>query len=129
MVAGRVGGVVGPITASGDRATAPIFTEVILPAGGEATVPVPRGHEGFVYPFDGELVVGDPGKEQALARGELAVLGDGEQVRLRSNGKAARALVVAGRPLREPIAQHGPFVMNTRAEIEQAIRDLQNGMF
>jgi redox-sensitive bicupin YhaK (pirin superfamily) len=125
VVAGRVADVVGPITASGERATAPIFVEVVLPEGGEATIPIPRGHEGFVYPFEGSVVVGD----RTLARGELAVLGDGDDVRLVSNGKAARALVVAGKPLNEPVVQHGPFVMNTAAEIREAIRDFQRGAF
>ena len=129
VVAGRVADVVGPITASGERTTAPIFVEVVLPAGREATLPIPRGHEGFVYPFVGSVVVGDAGAERTLARGELGVLGEGEHVRLRSNGEDARALVVAGRPLDEPVVQHGPFVMNTIAEIRQAIRDFENGEF
>jgi quercetin 2,3-dioxygenase len=129
VVAGRVADVVGPITVSGGRKTDPVFVEVVLPAGGEATIPVPRGHAAFVYPFDGDIVVGDAVKERTLARGELAVLGDGEHVRLRSAGEAARALVIAGRPLNEPVVQHGPFVMNTAAEIRQAIRDFQNGTF
>ena len=129
VVAGRVADVVGPITASGERTTAPIFIEVVLPAGTEATIPVPRGHEGFIYPFAGGVLVGEDGAERALARGELAVLGDGEHVRLRSQGEAARALVVAGKPLNEPVVKHGPFVMNTTAEIRQAIVDFQRGAF
>ena len=126
VVAGRVGDVVGPIA---ERATAPLFVEVGLPAGGEAIIPVPRGHEGFVYPFEGGVTVGVPGNERTLARGELAVLGEGDQVHLRSTGTAARALVVAGKPLNEPIAQHGPFVMNTTEQLQQAIRDFQSGDF
>lgn len=126
VVAGRVGDVVGPIA---ERTTAPLFVEVQIPAGGEATVPVPRGHEAFVYPFEGSLSVGAPGSERALVRGELAVLGDGEHVRLRSTGEAARALLVAGKPLNEPIVKYGPFVMNTEAQIRQAIRDFEAGQF
>jgi redox-sensitive bicupin YhaK (pirin superfamily) len=121
-----VGDTVGPIAA---RATAPLFVEVQLPEGGEATIPVPLGHEGFVYPFEGGVSVGAPGSERVLARGEIAVLGEGEQVRLRSTGEAARALVVAGKPLNEPVVQYGPFVMNTPAQIQQAIRDFQRGDF
>jgi redox-sensitive bicupin YhaK (pirin superfamily) len=126
VVSGRVGDTVGPIAA---RATAPLFVEVQLPEGGEATIPVPLGHEGFVYPFEGGVSVGAPGSERVLARGEIAVLGEGEQVRLRSTGEAARALVVAGKPLNEPVVQYGPFVMNTPAQIQQAIRDFQRGDF
>ena len=116
-------------TPIGERATAPIFIEIVLPAGGEAIVPVPRGHEGFVYPVEGSVAVGDQGNERTLVRGELAVLGEGEHVRLRSVDGAARALVVAGKPLNEPIVQHGPFVMNTAEEIQQDIRDFSSGKF
>ena len=126
VVSGRVGDVVGPIAA---RTTEPIFVELVLPAGTEGVVPVPRGHEGFVYPFEGSVLVGETGGEHALARGELGVLGEGEQVRVRSDGKPARVLVIAGKPLREPVAQHGPFVMNTTAQLQQAIRDFQSGQF
>lgn len=124
LVAGRVGDVVGPIA---DRTTAPLFVEVVLPAGAEAVIPVPRELAGFVYPFEGAIAVGDATNERKLARGELAVLGEGKHVRLRSLDGAARALVVAGKPLHEPIAQHGPFVMNTIAEVEQAFRDFRTG--
>jgi redox-sensitive bicupin YhaK (pirin superfamily) len=127
VVAGRVGDVVGPIA---DRTTEPLFVEVQLPAGGEAIVPVPRGHEGFVYPFDGDVIVSAPGSERALARGELAVLGEGEQLHLRSTPSgAARVLVVAGKPLDEPVVKYGPFVMSTEAQIRQAIRDFERGDF
>jgi redox-sensitive bicupin YhaK (pirin superfamily) len=128
VVAGRVADVVGPIAG---RTTAPIFVEVGVPAGGEAVIPVPRGHEGFVYAFEGSVRIGDAGNERTLARGELGVLGEGEHVRLTSadGGGAARALVIAGKPLNEPIAQHGPFVMNTTEQIHDAIRDFQNGEF
>ena len=129
VVAGRVGDVIGPITASGERTTAPVFVEVVLPANSEATIPVPRGHEGFVYPFAGSLLVGAEGKERTLERGELAVLGEGDEVRLKSGAEPARALVVAGKPLNEPVVQHGPFVMNTVAEIRQAIADFESGAF
>ncbi len=122
VVSGRVGDVVGPIAA---RKTAPLFVEVQIPAGGEAVIPVPRGHEGFVYPFEGGVKIG----ERALARGEIAVLGEGDEVRLRATGDAVRALVVAGKPLGEPVVQYGPFVMNTNEQIQQAIRDFQRGTF
>jgi quercetin 2,3-dioxygenase len=65
---------------------------------------------------------------------ELAVLGEGEDVRLTgvttgADGKTARAILVAGRPLREPVAKYGPFVMNTREELAQAFADFQSGKF
>jgi hypothetical protein len=109
--------------------TAPIYVDVTLPAGVSATIPVPAGHAGFVYPFEGDVVVSGDANDRALARGELGVLTDGASVTLRGGESGGRALVVAGKPLGEPIAQHGPFVMNTAAEIEQAIRDYQAGRF
>lgn len=122
VVSGRVGDVVGPIA---ERKTAPLFVEVQIPAGGEVVIPVPRGHEGFVYPFEGGVTIG----ERALVRGELAVLGEGNEVRLRATAEPVRALVIAGKPLGEPVVQYGPFVMNTNEQIQQAIRDFQRGAF
>ena len=59
----------------------------------------------------------------------LAVLGDGDEVVVRAGGQPVRFLLVSGKPLGEPIARYGPFVMNTRQEIEQALRDLRDGTF
>jgi redox-sensitive bicupin YhaK (pirin superfamily) len=126
VVAGRILDVEGPIRG---HSTAPVFVEVVVPQGATTQIPIPVGHEGFVYPFEGGIVVGDDARKQALVRGELAVLGAGDHVRLSSPNGPARALVVAGKPLHEPIVQHGPFVMNTAEEIEQAIRDFRSGRF
>jgi hypothetical protein len=59
----------------------------------------------------------------------LVVLGDGDEARVRSGVQGARVLLVSGAPLGEPIARYGPFVMNTGAELEQALRDLRDGTF
>jgi quercetin 2,3-dioxygenase len=123
VLAGRVGDVRGPIDG---RETEPVYVDVVLPAGTSATIPVPKGHHGFVYPFEGESIVAG-GK--ALVRGELGVLGDGDSIVLEAKGGATRALVVAGKPLGEPIEQYGPFVMNTAEELEQAISDFRSGKF
>jgi redox-sensitive bicupin YhaK (pirin superfamily) len=90
---------------------------------------VPPGHAAFVYVFDGALTVGAGGKAQAVRRGEVAALGPGNRVVLQAGEQAGRAILVAGRPLREPIAKYGPFVMNTDHEIIQAIEDYQAGRF
>lgn len=121
-LAGTIDGVSGPIRG---RATEPVYFDVEMPAGATAEIPVPKGHEGFVYPFVGDVSVG--GRD--LVRGELGVLGEGDGVRLTAKGGAARVLVVAGKPLREPVVQYGPFVMTTPQEVEQAIRDFQAGRF
>jgi len=123
VLAGRVGDVKGPIEG---RATEPVYVDVLLPAGTSATIPVPKGHRGFVYPFEGEAIVAG-GK--SLARGEIGVLSDGDDIVLEARGGAVRALVVAGKPINEPVAQYGPFVMNTVEELEQAVADFSNGRF
>lgn len=126
VVAGRIGDVVGPIPA---RTTEPVFFDVSVSDGGASSVPLPPKHAAFLYVFDGELLVGDAGRERKVSRGELAVLGEGEQVRVASSGKAGRAILVAGKPIGEPIVQYGPFVMNKPEELEQAVRDFQAGRF
>lgn len=127
VLAGTVGGVTGPIAR---RATAPLFVDVSLEAGATGSLEVPAELEGFAYVFDGASVtIGEGAGERAVERGTLALLGAGDSLRLRADRGPARALVVAGRPLREPVVQYGPFVMNSVEEIEQAIRDFQSGRF
>ena len=94
--------------------------------GATLTLNLPVGHHGFVYVFDGEsaLVGGEK-----LQRSELGVLSDGEQLPLAGGDKPSRLLVVAGRPLRDPVARYGPFVMNTQAQIHEAIADFRAGRF
>lgn len=124
IVAGRVNDAVGPI---GDRATEPFFVEVVIPKGAETTLPTPRGHQGFIYPFEGAITVGEGDGAKTLARGELGVLVDGDHMCLSARSEPARAIVVLGKPLREPVVQYGPFVMNTEAEIQQAVLDYRAG--
>ncbi len=125
VLAGEIGGVRGPIDR---RATEPFYIDVEIPEGGVAEIPIPEGHAGFVYPFHGDVLVGQSAK--ALARGELGVLDDGAGITLRATGGAtARVLVIAGKPITEPVVQYGPFVMTTALEIEAAIRDFQAGKF
>jgi redox-sensitive bicupin YhaK (pirin superfamily) len=115
LVAGELAGGRGPVQGI---ATSPCYFDVRLQ--GEAALPVTAGHHAFVYVYDGRVSVG----ERAVERGSLAVLGDGDEVRLRGEGAC---LLVAGRPLGEPVARYGPFVMNTRDELLQAIADLRAG--
>ena len=88
-------------------------------------LPVTAGHTAFVYVFAGDMTVGGT----LVPTDNLAVLGDGDSVRLSAGEGGARALLVAARPIGEPIARHGPFVMNTRDEIMQAFADLRSGNF
>jgi redox-sensitive bicupin YhaK (pirin superfamily) len=122
VLAGVVAGVTGPIRG---RATEPVYVDLELPAGVSSELELPQGHEGFIYPFDGSVSVGD----HVLARGELGVLGPGLALRVTnaSPNVTTRALVVAGKPLREPVVQYGPFVMSTVEELDEAIRDFKAG--
>jgi redox-sensitive bicupin YhaK (pirin superfamily) len=111
-----------------DTHTPITYQDWTLQPGGDASIPIEKGQTALVYVFGGEARVGDAGR--AVTDGQLAVLGDGEAVRLRGgqgSGEPARLLLLAGRPLREPMARYGPFVMNTQAEIVQAMRDYQSG--
>jgi hypothetical protein len=108
--------------------TDPLYLDVELPAGASFTHAIPQGHHAFVYPFEGELDVGPEGKRRRLPTHSAGVLSDGDAVTLTAGPDGARAILLAGRPLLEPIVQYGPFVMNTREEIEQAINDYQNGV-
>ena len=126
VVAGSFDGVDGAV---GEIAVEPIYLDVGLPAGAQVDIPVPAGHAAFVYPFEGVLMVGTNGAAQPASDSEIAVLSDGETVTLTGGDGGGRGILVAGRPIREPIARYGPFVMNTREEIQQAFQDYQAGRF
>ena len=121
VLAGRFAETEGPVQ---DVATAPIYLDVRVPAGGSVNVPLPETHNAFVYCFVGSVSIdGEP-----LARGEIGLLGSGAGVAIDASEDAA-CLVIAGRPLDEPVARYGPFVMNTPDEIRQALADFQGGRF
>jgi redox-sensitive bicupin YhaK (pirin superfamily) len=126
LLTGRVGEVEGPVT---DVATAPLYVDVHLRAGAQWTATLPERHNAFVYVYEGSAIVGDGESARSLARGELGVLSHGEQVRMVANDAPARLILVAGKPLNEPVAKYGPFVMNTPEQIVAAIRDYQSGRF
>jgi redox-sensitive bicupin YhaK (pirin superfamily) len=107
--------------------TAPLYVDIELPAGASITVPTPKGHSAFVYVFEGTIEIGPRDAAREVRTHYVGILEDGDDVTLTGGPAGGRLLLLAGRPLREPIVQYGPFVMNTREEIEQAIRDYQNG--
>jgi hypothetical protein len=90
-----------------------------------AEVPVPAGHNAFLYAYEGEARVGT--EKKTVPHRAAGLLSDGDSVRLEAGAQGARVLLLAGKPIGEPIVQYGPFVMNTREEIEQAIVDYQSG--
>ena len=106
--------------------TEPLFIDVRLPAGAAFATPLAAGHSAFVYVYEGGLSVGPADAARALVAQEAGVLSAGDRFEARAEGGAA-FLLLAARPLGEPVVQYGPFVMNTRDEIEQAIADYRNG--
>ena len=128
VIAGEVDGVTGAVT---EIAADPEYLDVYLPAGVTFSQPVPRGHAAFAYVFEGEgaFGVGEDDHGTSAVSPRLLVLGDGDVVTVRAAAKPVWFLLVSGKPLHEPIARYGPFVMNTREEIQQALDDLRNGTF
>lgn len=127
VIAGQVDGVEGAVRAV---ATEPVYLDVSLPAGAAFRHALPADHSAFVYVFEGAVRVGEGEAGELIRRGELAVLGSGDSVTVAAAGpEASRLLLVAGRPLEEPVARYGPFVMNSEAEIDQAIEDYRAGRF
>ena len=127
VIAGAVGAVEGPIF---QPATDPTYLDVALDAGAQYAHQLPAQHAAFMYVYEGSVRVGEGAKESVVKSGELAVLSEGTEVRLVGDSKGtSRAILVAGRPLREPVARYGPFVMNTREQLIQAVEDFQKGRF
>jgi redox-sensitive bicupin YhaK (pirin superfamily) len=124
VIAGATHGVAGAVQRDG---TQPLYLDIALPAGATLDLPLPAGHNAFLYVFRGEVVVEGKGVPQA----RMAILDNAQGadgVRIKAPAPS-RLLVIAGRPLNEPIAQYGPFVMNTQAEVFQAVEDFRAGRF
>jgi redox-sensitive bicupin YhaK (pirin superfamily) len=104
----------------------PTYWDVELPSGTSFDEVLPADHNGFVYLIEGEVAIGT--QQTKLKKGQLAVLSHGERLSITTN-QTSRFLLVAGKPINEPIERAGPFVMNTKAEIQQAFHDYQSGKF
>jgi hypothetical protein len=122
IIAGSYKGTTGPVHGG---STDPQYWDLHLEPGAVFEAPLPAGHNAFAYAYEGEAVVGEDRKP--LAHRAAGLLSDGDAVRIEVGDKGARLLLLAGKPIREPMVQYGPFVMNTREEIEQAIADYQAG--
>ncbi len=122
VIAGESHGVQGAVTR---EITQPLYLDLHLPAGTRFEQPLPAGHNAFVYVYRGEVKVG--GTVVPLQR--MALLANDPQADgvVIEAGADAKALLIAGRPLNEPIVQYGPFVMNTQQEIYQALSDFREG--
>jgi quercetin 2,3-dioxygenase len=128
VIAGRFGNTAGPIN-GGDAALAtdPLYLDVHLAAGIEFSTQVAPSYSAFIYVYEGDAEVGPSGEARALPQRAAGVLSAGGSVCVKAGAQGVRLLLLAGRPLREPVVQYGPFVMNTREEIEQAVEDYRSG--
>ena len=127
VIAGTSHGVAGAVQRP---TTEPLVLDIALAAGAVHEQAVPTGHNAFVYVYDGEVEVGPEGAPARVGAERMAILANdiaADGVRLAAAGGPVRLLLIAGHPLNEPIAQYGPFVMNTQAEIHQAVADFQRG--
>jgi hypothetical protein len=123
VIAGSSQGVAGAVQRP---RTEPVYLDLHLAPGARFEQPLPAGHNAFVYVYRGALSVGEtlvPTQRMAI----LANDASSDGVSLQAGAAPTRALLIAGAPLREPIAQHGPFVMNTREQLIQAVEDFQSG--
>jgi hypothetical protein len=124
VVAGEVDGVRGAVR---EIYAEPEYLDVSMPPLRTFEQPVPRGHTALAYVFRGEVAFGEGAAPVAATR--LALLGDGDVIRARTGERPGRFLLLSGKPLGEPVARYGPFVMNTAEEIEEALRELRAGTF
>lgn len=126
VIAGEVDDVRGPVT---EIEADPIYLDITVPQNGVFKHPVEKGHTAFAYVFEGQGRFGGSSEEKAVNHPRLVEFGDGDYVAAKATDQHVRFLLVSGKPLNEPIARYGPFVMNTREEIQQALEDLRNGTF
>ena len=124
-LAGTAFGVAGAISR---ETTEPLYLDLKLESGVTLDLPIPATHNAFLYVYEGKLAVGAAGSETRAAEAVLSNVAGAAGVTVRAE-QASRFLLIAGKPLNEPIAQWGPFVMNTREQVEAAIDDFRAGRF
>ena len=127
VIAGHSHGVAGAVQRPH---TEPLYLDIHLAPGTSVEQPLPAGHHGFVYVYRGGLSVGRGANAGAVPLQRMAVLAQeaaADGVVLTAGPEPTRALLIAGAPLNEPIAQHGPFVMNTREQLMAAVEDFRAG--
>jgi redox-sensitive bicupin YhaK (pirin superfamily) len=133
VIAGESQGMAGAMTRA---VTEPVYLDIHLPGGVDFEQTLPPGHNALVYVYQGAVQVGDPdgaGNKvpRPVQKGEMGILTNARDAAgvVIGSTAPARLLLIAGRPLAEPIAQYGPFVMNTNDELRQAVADFQAGKF
>jgi len=128
VISGEVDGVGGAVA---EIYADPIYFDVTVPKDGSFSHAIQPDFNVFAYVFEGMGLFGPPGEaeEKAVGNPHLVVFSAGDSVHVRTTNQSVRFLLLAGKPLNEPIARYGPFVMNTKEEIKQALADLRNGTF
>jgi redox-sensitive bicupin YhaK (pirin superfamily) len=128
VIAGEVDGVRGAIS---EIFADPAYLDISIPAKGSFSHPVEKEHTAFAYVFEGRGFFGsdENAQQSSVSQPGLVVLGDGDYIQAGAANEPVRFLLISGKPLNEPIARYGPFVMNTQEEIQQALKDLKNGTF
>jgi redox-sensitive bicupin YhaK (pirin superfamily) len=124
VVCGRFEKTTGPVQGV---AADPMYLDVFVSAGKTRTIPIDTHHNAFAYVFGGSGEFGEPGKD--VENRTLVVFGKGDGIRVHAGKNGIRFLLVSGKPLNEPIAWHGPIVMNTQEELQKAFQELENGTF
>lgn len=128
LIAGEIslsgGKVSGAVTGGSTDA---IYADIHLEPGSQLSLPVPASHNAMLYLYEGEAGLVTGNERTRLQASAASVLGDGDEIMLAGGTRPARLLLIAGKPIGEPVVQYGPFVMNTREEIEQTLRDYQSG--
>ncbi|MFY0529131.1 pirin family protein [Archangium gephyra] len=125
VIAGRPNGLAGPVR---ERPTQPVLFSLTLEDDQPFELELPEGHTSFAFVYGGEVSFGPEAKPKPVRAGHLAIFSPGKRLRVRATNQRSAVLVAAAKPLREPIIQRGPFVMNTEAEIHQAIQDYRSGV-
>ncbi len=126
VIAGDIGGAHGPVEGI---ATRPMYLDIRMEPRAQATFPMKPGDNAFAYIYEGLAALGAGAASREIAAGRLAVLSDGSQLSAATGTTPGRFLLLAAHPLREPVARYGPFVMNTREQLAQAVEDYQRGAF
>jgi redox-sensitive bicupin YhaK (pirin superfamily) len=128
VIAGTANGVQGPVR---EIAAQPTYLDVSVAPDSSFVHPIEADHTAFAYVFEGEAAFGGDGDGNGTLASapQLVVLSDGDCVEVHTSWSSTRFLLISGRPLNEPIVRYGPFVMNTKDEIIQALQDLRNGTF
>ena len=124
IIAGKLNGITGPVSGV---VTEPFYFDVRCEGGAGTEIPTPGGHNAFAYVYEGAICIGAD-KGSVIRRGEIALLTAGSMASIQSDD-TSKFILVGGKPLNEPVARYGPFVMNTAEEIREAIMDFQAGRF